>query len=422
MAIKSLELTDLGPFRFRASAASADSGMRIEFDDAVNLFIGPNNVGKSTILQAVSLLTECWTEEFINRYRQTVVTPPSDFAHVAIEWDNGSGQRFESKYGELSDTMRKIERTTNRRKFFAQGSSRSIPSHPSQGVSRDVRNDDWNERKREDFGYVGYARHINSTLDDTQTFEKYSRARGAFEHEVFGTMLQVIAEITEGFPMRLGMRRGGAIVADQTPDGLVAVSELSLGTRYVLSWIIQFIDGFAQRYKGDPEWRLRRGILIVDEIDAHLHASWQRRIIPTLQWHFPNVQIFVSTHSPMMVAGLKKGQVHLLKRNEATGAVEWSPNEQDIIGWTADEIYRTFMGVDEPTDQLTIDRAQRLRELRGKDVLSEDESAEMEELRRQVNEDFMSSSTPLQAQRERYGDMMLEFLRSRHSELSQDGN
>ena len=47
---------------------------------------------------------------------------------------------------------------------------------------------------------------------------------------------------------------------------------------------------------------------------------------------------------------------------------------------------------------------------------------EMSELRRQVNEDFISSSTPMETQRERYGDMMLEFLRFRQSELSQDGS
>ena len=58
MAIKSLELPDLGPFRFHAAAAASDAGMRIEFDDAVNLFIGHNNVAKST----VSLLTEGWTQ------------------------------------------------------------------------------------------------------------------------------------------------------------------------------------------------------------------------------------------------------------------------------------------------------------------------------------------------------------------------
>ena len=80
------------------------------------------------------------------------------------------------------------------------------------------------------------------------------------------------------------------------------------------------------------------------------------------------------------------------------------------------------MGVDEPTDQLTVDRANRLRVLRGKEELSDAETEEMSDLRRQVNEDFVSSSTPLEVQRERYGDMMLAFLQSRQSDLSQDGS
>ena len=96
-------------------------------------------------------------------------------------------------------------------------------------------------------------------------------------------------------------------------------------------------------------------------------------------------------------------------------------NEQDIIGWTTDEILRTFMGVDEPTDELTIQRAKRLRELRGKESLSDEERGELENLRQQVNEDLLSSSSPLELQRERYADMMLRFIQSRESELSQDG-
>ena len=110
----------------------------------------------------------------------------------------------------------------------------------------------------------------------------------------------------------------------------------------------------------------------------------------------------------------------MLKR-DADGVITYSPNEHDIIGWTTDEILRTFMGVDEPTDQLTIDRANRLRELRGKETLSEAERDEMEQLRRQVNANFLSSVTPLGRERERLGDMMLEFLHSRQSDLSQDG-
>ena len=161
------------------------------------------------------------------------------------------------------------------------------------------------------------------------------------------------------------------------------------------------------------------GIFIIDEIDAHLHPSWQRRIIPTLQRHFPNVQIFASTHSPMMVAGLKKGQVHLLKRDE-TGQVVWSRNERDIIGWTADEIYRKYMEIDDPTDERTARHAEELRELRNKDSLTPEDEARMQELRRLVNEDLLARGA-LNAQDERFDEMMRRFMANRQSDLSQDG-
>ena len=80
-----------------------------------------------------------------------------------------------------------------------------------------------------------------------------------------------------------------------------------------------------------------------------------------------------------------------------------------------------MMGVDEPTDQLTVDRASRLRELRNQDTLTSEEESDLNELRRQVNETFLNKSSPLEAQRERYADLMRRFLLSRQSDLSQDG-
>ena len=205
---------------------------------------------------------------------------------------------------------------------------------------------------------------------------------------------------------------------DQVP---IYLGHLSSGTEVTLLWIRWLALKMLYHYELADGWENQPAILLIDEIENHLHPTWQRRVIPALLDHFPGLQIFATTHSPFVVAGLKKGQVHVLKR-DGNGVVTASTNEHDIIGWTTDEILRTFMGVDEPTDQLTIDRYQRLRELRGKESQTEEEAAEMEDLRRQVNEDFLSSSTPLEAQRERYGDMMLEFFRSRQSELSQDGD
>ena len=111
------------------------------------------------------------------------------------------------------------------------------------------------------------------------------------------------------------------------------------------------------------------------------------------------MQIFATTHSPFVVAGLKSGQVHLLKRDE-NGVVTAETNTEDVIGWTADEILRTMMGVDEPTDQLTVDRANKLRQLREKETLTPEEESELNELRRQVNESLLSRGGPLEVERE----------------------
>lgn len=154
-------------------------------------------------------------------------------------------------------------------------------------------------------------------------------------------------------------------------------------------------------------------MFIIDDIDAHLHPSWQRRIIPTLKEYFPNVQIFASAHSPLMVAGLKTGQVHLLNR-DTTGTVTWSRNESDIIGWTADEIYRTFMGLDDPTDEATASAAGELRRLRDAgphhDKSQEERrQARMQALRQSVNRDVLAGG-PRAAEDERFAEILSGIL------------
>ena len=163
------------------------------------------------------------------------------------------------------------------------------------------------------------------------------------------------------------------------------------------------IIGYAEYYDFPPDLEEKPGILIIDEIDAHLHPSWQRRIIPSLTSHFPNLQIFCSTHSPLMLAGLKAGQVHLLQRDESN-RVTTSRNEVDIAGWSVDEVLRSFLGVPDPTDQHTVDHLERLRELRRKRELSPEESEELESLRDVVSEDLLTG--PVAAQMERFAQAL----------------
>jgi len=68
-------------------------------------------------------------------------------------------------------------------------------------------------------------------------------------------------------------------------------------------------------YKGNkPEEILKESaIILMDEVDLHLHPGWQRDIIPALAHVFPNVQFLVTTHSPQVLSNVRKESVHIIK-------------------------------------------------------------------------------------------------------------
>ena len=450
MPIKSLKLSNVGPFRPRPDGSGSD-GIELEFDANVNLFIGPNNVGKSTILQALAAVTARnvgFASQLPSAFRNAIEDFRGDYnrpgADVSLTWANSIGDYrrlwnvlaylkegdYDAAVLEIGGPDGSVEVDTFEplvllREFgyvgyYNPASPRTAPSY--------VTNPFWGVRRNQP---------VWDEDDDPDVYRAVDmKLRGdSSERDVSAEIDQMILEITDTKEFRVKM--GVDIFADdpgsgheewrkgqgkfETTDGELTYPELSHGTRSVFAWVSQFVLGMAGYYEAHEYygWQQQPGIFIIDEIDAHLHPSWQRRIIPTLQLHFPNVQIFASTHSPMMVAGLKAGQVHLLKRDDSKQVV-WSRNEQDIIGWTADEIYRTFMWIEDPTDELTVQRANRLRELRRKESLAPEEEREMDELRRLVNQDLLSKG-PVGPQNERYSELMHRFLRSLETELSQDG-
>ena len=467
MPIHSLELANVGPFRRRPDG-SGDDGIKLEFDANVNLFIGPNNVGKSTVLRMVHSLTGRDLEAALkDKTRYEISHQPT---LLALEWENSQNRRryfrfpklFSPSWGEgwlcagseddvlfavVDDEEETSREIMSRWDDFIKEHGYVDYYNPLQHDKRkqyrpiviegeDVHFTEFNSdiRIHDNFvpeiveadgeAYYGEDGIIGADHIKIAELAALRHSTSNIGREVFEDIAHIIGTIVDGFVVniakgvyRIGDEEFGYV--SQTIDGEVEMHELSHGTISVIEWLSYFMIGMARHYRGAPDWKQQPGIFIIDEIDAHLHPSWQRRIIPTLQRHFPNVQIFASTHSPMMVAGLKKGQVHLLKRDEI-GQVEWSRNERDIIGWTADEIYRKYMEIDDPTDERTARHAEELRELRNKDSLTAEDEARMQELRRLVNEDLLARGA-LNAQDERFDEMMRRFMANRQSDLSQDG-
>ena len=70
-------------------------------------------------------------------------------------------------------------------------------------------------------------------------------------------------------------------------DGELTFPELSHGTRSVFAWVTQLMLGMAQHYQYGERWKQRRGVFIIDEIDAHLHPLLAATHHPYIAAAFP---------------------------------------------------------------------------------------------------------------------------------------
>jgi len=130
----------------------------------------------------------------------------------------------------------------------------------------------------------------------------------------------------------------------RTLDGDIAFDVFSQGTQSVLQWLAYVLISYAKYYGYVSNLAEQPGIMIIDEIDAHLHPTTQQRIIPVLCHHFPRMPIFCSTHSPLMLVGLQPGQIHMLQRT-SQGTVTVSRNATAIVDQSTDALLQQFFGI-----------------------------------------------------------------------------
>lgn len=131
----------------------------------------------------------------------------------------------------------------------------------------------------------------------------------------------------------------------QTEDGWFRYNELGFGYQSSLSWIIDLCKRLFEAYSESDNPLSESAIVLVDEIDLHLHPHWQRDIIGYLSKAFPNIQFIVSTHSPMVLQSMSDVNLYVLNRKDGKLAVKRSATT-DFNGWSVEEILRDTMEMD----------------------------------------------------------------------------
>jgi len=126
---------------------------------------------------------------------------------------------------------------------------------------------------------------------------------------IYGIALQIVSNIIkEGQNIRFGIgKRHNRVVSIEGESGQLVpnIFQLSSGETSLLNLFLSILRDFDLSNSSLTKAEDIRGIVIVDEIDLHLHVAHQYTILPQLIKMFPNVQFVVTTHSPLFVLGMK---------------------------------------------------------------------------------------------------------------------
>ena len=436
MPVKSLNFTEVGPI----------DEIAIDFDQNVNVFIGPNNTGKSTVLW---VLGELLVFPFTMPSRML----RGDQASWTLEISTpGGSESVRGKLPAKTDDVISV--------YDKIGPTCYVPAHrygtnfrspgPTIGQDAESRLDQELKLFYEEFphqvrriGIEGLKKLMQYTSDRQESPElarrrklmlvgpslasdeavkqkiidldyAASRRNKPEIRAIIDRVASITGDITEEFVIKfdgVAEDEGGLFPQFDTKDGVLPQDVLSQGTLSIVHILAHMLFGFYAEYYDFPaDLEEKPGILIVDEIDTHLHPSWQRRVLPALRNHLPNVQIFCSTHSSLALAGLEAGQVQLLRRDDADNRVTISRNESDVIGWSSDEILRHLMDVLNPTDLVTATNISGYSALMDKDKLSAEEIEELDQLRPVVRKNLLNG--PMSDQVLRFAE---ELKRSREA-------
>jgi hypothetical protein len=343
MPIRDLYVTNIGPF----------DDITFEFDEYINVFVGPNSSGKSTTLMTLANIV---TYPFTLPGRLCKTAPAAFTLHIV-----GRDGHPQELTGALPLDQEALPDHSRWATILATlGYSAFVPALRQNTGFRSsglIAESKWLETpqlpeelllRRSLLPTDATLIRAEAVLERMVEFADRAVCRNDPAMRRLLTQIASIAsEILDGFPVefwRIAEDRDGVFPQFRTLDGDIAFDVFSQGTQSVLQWLAYMLISYAKYYRYPSNLAEQPGIMIIDEIDAHLHPTAQQRIIPVLRRHFPKMQIFCSTHSPLMLVGLQPGQIQLLQR-DSHGTVTVSRNTTAIAGQSTDAVLHQFFGI-----------------------------------------------------------------------------
>ncbi|MFF4278835.1 AAA family ATPase [Streptomyces kronopolitis] len=247
--------------------------------------------------------------------------------------------------------------------------------------------------------------HEDASLAEGVTWLKELRLRALEEQERASELLETVqALLSDGLLpddyKALRVSSEGLWVAPAgDPERAFPLREMSDGFRTVASLVLDIVRQLQNAYgtlnagtddAGRPVIRMP-GVVIIDEVDAHLHVTWQRRIGDWLRTHFPRVQFIVTSHSPYICQAADPGGLIRLPGPEEECPPEVVDDElyhRIVYGSGEDVALSELFGLESPYSNRAVEQRRKLVPLERKvfaGQATEQEAREYRELAAELN-------------------------------------
>ena len=301
----------------------------IELDGKSTVIFGVNGTGKSSILKSINLLYANIINRIVNRKelkqsyaltlediqygkKETKISAEFILEGEIIKYSRNMTRKDGNKGHDIANLKKIVESFQS--KYFSDESQDNIPIFVNYGTNRLVLDVPLRIRNRHEFDiYSAFEKAIENKIDFKTFFEWYRDQEDYENHckvengdlnykdrslEAVRESVMVMLEDCDN--LRVARKPRLEMKIDKQGKSL-NVSQLSDGEKCTMA----LFGDLARRLTiANPNLKnplLGEGVVLIDEIELHMHPSWQRTILKNLKNTFPNIQFIITTHSPIVL-------------------------------------------------------------------------------------------------------------------------